>query len=103
MKTVLVIGAAGFVGPYLIKNLRCHNYKVVPTKLKKQKIADKSFVDLDILDNLRSETNLYLCLNSDMTVTLSSSLIFPALELRHSIFLSIHSPSLGTQLQLLTC
>lgn len=50
MKTVLVIGAAGFVGPYLIKNLRDHNFKVIPTKLKNQKVKDKSFIDLDILN-----------------------------------------------------
>lgn len=55
MKTVLIIGAAGFVGSYLIKNLKSHNYKVIPTKLKKQKVEDKSFIDLDVLntDNIK--------------------------------------------------
>ncbi len=37
-------------------------------------------------------SNLYLRLSSDITATLSSSRIFPALELRRSIFLSIRSP-----------
>lgn len=50
MKTVLVIGAAGFVGPYLVNNLRKHKYKVIPTKLKTQRVKDKTFINLDILN-----------------------------------------------------
>lgn len=57
MKTVLVIGAAGFVGPYLVKNLRDHNFKVVPTKLSSQKVNDKSYINLDIL-NINEITNV---------------------------------------------
>lgn len=51
-KTVLVIGAAGFVGPYLVDNLRKHSYRVIPTKLETQKVNDKSFINLDILNEI---------------------------------------------------
>lgn len=50
MKSVLVIGAAGFVGPYLVENLRKHNFRVVPTKLSSQKNKDKTFINLNILN-----------------------------------------------------
>lgn len=50
MKSVLVIGAAGFVGPYLVNELRSHNYKVIPTKLENQKVNDRTFINLDVLN-----------------------------------------------------
>ena len=36
MKKILLIGAAGFVGPYLYKNLKDHGYEVVATKTKNE-------------------------------------------------------------------
>lgn len=41
---------------------------------------------------LRRSSSGYFCLSSEMMTTLSPVPIFPALELRLSIFLSIRSP-----------
>lgn len=51
MKKVLVIGANGFVGPYLCNNLIEHGYDVFGTKLASEKILfNGKWFDIDILD-----------------------------------------------------
>ena len=56
MKKVLVIGAAGFVGPYLVDNLISHGYEVLGTKLANQeKNFNSKSVDLNILN--KNEVN----------------------------------------------
>ena len=46
----LVIGAAGFVGPYLCKNLKDNGFKVLATKLEHENVkGDFDFVNLNIL------------------------------------------------------
>ena len=51
MKKILLIGAAGFVGPYLYKNLKDHGYEVVATKTKNETPNnDIEYIDLDILN-----------------------------------------------------
>ncbi len=55
--------------------------------------------ETDNFANATSAFTGYLCLNSQMTLTLSSLVIFSCFELRHSTFLNSHSPCVATQLQ----
>ncbi len=52
MKKALVLGAAGFVGSYLIKHLHDCGYEVYATKLPQEKLAEvpATIYDLNILD-----------------------------------------------------
>lgn len=60
MKRALIIGAAGFVGGYLIRQLREDGYQVTATKMPHETIPGDGFDvrDLDILDRQAIETLL---------------------------------------------
>ncbi len=52
MKKVLITGAAGFVGSYLIKEFQNENYEVIACDIGKKAVVSKSvtYYDMDILD-----------------------------------------------------
>ena len=52
MKKVLITGAGGFVGKYLIKEFQKENYEIVACDINKKDIFDNSvkYFDIDILD-----------------------------------------------------
>ena len=59
MKKILLIGAAGFVGPYLYKNLKDHGYEVFATKTNNETPNnDIEYINLDILN--KEEIHLVL-------------------------------------------
>ena len=60
MKKILLIGAAGFVGPYLYKNLKDHGYEVFATKTNNEtpNNNDIEYINLDILN--KEEIHLVL-------------------------------------------
>ena len=72
MKKILLIGAAGFVGPYLYKNLKDHGYEVVATKTKNEMPNnDIEYIDLDILN--KEEIHLVLKdINPDYVINLAA-------------------------------
>lgn len=63
MKKVLITGAGGFVGSYLIKEFRNHGYNVIACDIKKSDTFtdDITYYDMNILDKQRIEEVLEEC------------------------------------------
>lgn len=57
MKKVLITGAGGFVGSYLIKEFKSNNYNVIACDINKGNLFNKdiTYYDMDILDKKRVE------------------------------------------------
>lgn len=63
MKKVLITGAGGFVGNYLIKEFCNHDYSVIACDINKGHVFDKDipYYDMDILDKNRVEEIIEEC------------------------------------------
>lgn len=63
MKKVLITGAGGFVGSYLIKEFKKYNYEVVACDINKKDSIDKDIIyyDMDILDRKRIDEVITEC------------------------------------------
>lgn len=94
MKKVLVIGAAGFVGPYLIDELKNENFEILATKLKSQKLTYKTNVaNLNILNKIELE-NLLLKFKPNYIINLAA---------QSSVHLSWKEPLLTFQINVMGC
>lgn len=63
MKKILIIGASGFVGKYLIKEFKKDNYEIIACDKSKNNIQDETikYYELDILDKEAVEKILEEC------------------------------------------